>query len=1066
MLYRKRAQTPPPAVSTGIFAQVPLGVADGLYREAEERRGRQARREEEAIAQAKQDCRPRLSQNSLALCQVRLERELEVAFIGAGGAGGSLPRSQVPTVLEALGLLHGEEREDDFCAKLALVLDPADTGTVSFDRLCAFLRRALGRDAKGGEPNHRYGRNYPCAGSGKSGGGALDGHPGDAVVGVSGGGCSSGGEDFHEQSSLGEECLASLERQLSSAFGRMLSHRLSRPRPPESPARASSTTVSSKPRPQSSAASSSSGQGPSFAANPSPAALMRNLATAAAAPHGGAWRCGAQTVPGPRTTPRVQQQQQQQRHATPRMRADRTAVLESPRQMRARAEWKEWRAEASELAASRCNLLYHQALLASRENAQLEEEVKALREQEEMRECTFRPKVLTARRCPSPSWGAQPRNFDQAVARLRTAHNQRVELREKLEHVPRGENYERIRRMGVKPFSFNSKGSSRRHLLMFVDVNVGRGRSGRIGVHDGDDLRVLSKNFARAFALDTQATMKLETMLRQAVDNYYDRRTQHDSEESMAPPVSPGRQARPSVPFRTADGSSERVPSWDRSTSGGAVASPARGKVPRVPLATTLSLYDAAKDAGTPSSVDSRPRHAESESRAVTVSIVGARGLPLVNGVFDVHCTCEVPGRPQMKIRTAAVSSCSDPTWDHTGPQVVLSAQESLAFCIWEGGPAAAGVERLIAEASIAAQDIGPHMQRLEAELPLRGLGGRNVGVLGVTMGIDSVFRPQRQAGWAQSEQGGYSSGESPVAKPLLQVDGDVSFQLAAANQSGTEEGIDLNVVIVGAKGVANIDGIFATNSDAYCACKVASRESVEFETRTISNCLEPAWGHTGEVRNFHSQDVLEFQVWGGSDGSPDNFLGGAALDSCHFLPHGSAETEVLLLDERQAAVGTLRVQVRTARGPNQIPLKVTMLGAKGLPEVDGYCTCSVASRSTTEIRTPVVRRCSEPTWDFSGEIVVSPDDQAIEFHVWDNRALKPECLVGSAVLAACHFLPHGGVETELLLRSEHEPVGVGSLSVRVEVSHATPRRAATPPGCIGRPRRAAWPATSQAGLA
>lgn len=55
---------------------------------------------------------------------------------------------------------------------------------------------------------------------------------------------------------------------------------------------------------------------------------------------------------------------------------------------------------------------------------------------------------------------------------------------------------------------------------MYVDVNVGRGRTGRIGVREGDDLQVLSSNFAKVFQLDSETVLKLEEMLQQAIHQH------------------------------------------------------------------------------------------------------------------------------------------------------------------------------------------------------------------------------------------------------------------------------------------------------------------------------------------------------------------------------------------------------------------------------------------------------------------------------------------------------------------------------------------------------------------
>merc|ERR1712100_253561 len=171
------------------------------------------------------------------------------------------------------------------------------------------------------------------------------------------------------------------------------------------------------------------------------------------------------------------------------------------------------------ISVSRCQLLYQQAVFASRESAQLEDEIKSLRQREEMRECTFRPKLLPAARRASSTPVAQPRNFDAAVARMRNAYQQRLQRQEEYEHIPVGENYEKLRRLGTQPFSFHLKERSstpREPPIMYIDVNVGHGRTGRISVREGDDLHHISQNFARSFQLDRDMAGQLEEMLQQA----------------------------------------------------------------------------------------------------------------------------------------------------------------------------------------------------------------------------------------------------------------------------------------------------------------------------------------------------------------------------------------------------------------------------------------------------------------------------------------------------------------------------------------------------------------------
>lgn len=142
-----------------------------------------------------------------------------------------------------------------------------------------------------------------------------------------------------------------------------------------------------------------------------------------------------------------------------------------------------------------------------------------LKRQEEMRECTFRPKLV--KRMPSPrpaSPRPQPRNFEAAVERMRSAHQQRVARKQEDERIPCGENYERLRKLGAQPFAcaFSKKPRDRRELLMYIDVTVQRGRTGRIGLHEGDDVHKVSRNFAKVWQLAPGTSRQLEGMLQKA----------------------------------------------------------------------------------------------------------------------------------------------------------------------------------------------------------------------------------------------------------------------------------------------------------------------------------------------------------------------------------------------------------------------------------------------------------------------------------------------------------------------------------------------------------------------
>ena len=73
-----------------------------------------------------------------------------------------------------------------------------------------------------------------------------------------------------------------------------------------------------------------------------------------------------------------------------------------------------------------------------------------------------------------------------------------------------------------RPFAFASeareKERAQRRPLLFVDVNLPHGKSGRIGVYSGDDPETLAHNFCVTYGLDTDALAQLTAMLRQRID--------------------------------------------------------------------------------------------------------------------------------------------------------------------------------------------------------------------------------------------------------------------------------------------------------------------------------------------------------------------------------------------------------------------------------------------------------------------------------------------------------------------------------------------------------------------
>jgi hypothetical protein len=68
-----------------------------------------------------------------------------------------------------------------------------------------------------------------------------------------------------------------------------------------------------------------------------------------------------------------------------------------------------------------------------------------------------------------------------------------------------------------QPFSFATgrRGERKKQPLLYMDVNLAPGKTGRIGLHEGDDPERLAANFARAYQLDGPMRARLQQLIEQ-----------------------------------------------------------------------------------------------------------------------------------------------------------------------------------------------------------------------------------------------------------------------------------------------------------------------------------------------------------------------------------------------------------------------------------------------------------------------------------------------------------------------------------------------------------------------
>ena len=73
---------------------------------------------------------------------------------------------------------------------------------------------------------------------------------------------------------------------------------------------------------------------------------------------------------------------------------------------------------------------------------------------------------------------------------------------------------------GPPSFATSSRANRKaeRAPLLYMDVALGKSRTGRIGVHEGDDPAVLADNFARTYQLDATLRGRLQALIEEQLE--------------------------------------------------------------------------------------------------------------------------------------------------------------------------------------------------------------------------------------------------------------------------------------------------------------------------------------------------------------------------------------------------------------------------------------------------------------------------------------------------------------------------------------------------------------------
>eukprot|EP00928_Gymnodinium_smaydae_P063713 TRINITY_DN4720_c0_g1_i2.p2 TRINITY_DN4720_c0_g1~~TRINITY_DN4720_c0_g1_i2.p2 ORF type:complete len:205 (+),score=48.68 TRINITY_DN4720_c0_g1_i2:57-617(+) len=170
-----------------------------------------------------------------------------------------------------------------------------------------------------------------------------------------------------------------------------------------------------------------------------------------------------------------------------------------------------------------------------------------------------------------------------------------------------------------------------------------------------------------------------------------------------------------------------------------------------------------------------------------------------------------------------------------------------------------------------------------------------------------------------------------------------------------------LQISVLRAEMLPNVDGFLAGKSDPYVLCHIPGKSKSTMQTPVIQDNLNPQWDHIDVVHDYAPGDSLEFQVWDKNNfPMPDTLIGKVKLGPEDFAANPYGMEGDLQLEDCKAQSATLTIQVHVLEGDLQaqeeaahaaaaaqgeqptvgvaqkFKLRVDLLNAKMLPNKEG----------------------------------------------------------------------------------------------------------------------------------
>ncbi|CAD8182019.1 unnamed protein product [Paramecium octaurelia] len=124
------------------------------------------------------------------------------------------------------------------------------------------------------------------------------------------------------------------------------------------------------------------------------------------------------------------------------------------------------------------------------------------KQDQEFSKCSFQPQING---CMPDMEQVGVNGYGQAVERLRRANDQRHLKEIQLNHKPSGEKYEKVKRMAFIPPDMLQRGKVQKEIpILYIDIKIGPSKVGRLALRRSDNVEEVVKSFCKVWGVALQ----------------------------------------------------------------------------------------------------------------------------------------------------------------------------------------------------------------------------------------------------------------------------------------------------------------------------------------------------------------------------------------------------------------------------------------------------------------------------------------------------------------------------------------------------------------------------------